>query len=72
MRRAATGRRSSPPATAQAVRFFIDPAIFRRLPSARYAISAGCLIRLSGQPPEFSAVPVGEMAPAIFDRTRAE
>jgi len=38
MQRAATGRGSSPPATTQAVRFVIDPAISRRLSSARYAI----------------------------------
>jgi len=40
MQSAATGRRSSPPATAQAVRFSIDRAIFRWLHCARYAISA--------------------------------
>jgi hypothetical protein len=36
-----TGRRSSPPATAQAVRFVVNPAIFRRLLCTRYATSAG-------------------------------
>jgi hypothetical protein len=36
MQSAATGRGSSPPATTQAVRFVIYPAIFRRLFSTRY------------------------------------